>query len=180
MFLAQTLTLLLPILVAGVIFIIVLKKNFLNFLNRPIDAGIKLKNQPLLGRNKTYRAPVIYITISIIICLILNIGLAYNLPWIHPIFAQPPLTLGFLYGFSYSLAELINSFIKRRLKIPPGASKNLFQYLVDTTDGIILASLTLSLIYGANYFQLLLIFLIGSTLHISTDLLMKLLKLKTK
>lgn len=178
MFFLQTLSLLLPILVAGVFLIYTIKRKLFKPLCVPIDGGKKFQGRPIFGSNKTWRGIVIYVIGSIVVCCILWLGTRNDLTWIHPIFSNNPIILGILYGVSYSCGELINSFIKRRLRIRPGHSSNMVQYFFDTVDGIVLTILVLSIVYGANWLQLLLVLLIGIVVHLSTDWVMKKHRLK--
>jgi hypothetical protein len=176
MFLAQTFSLILPILIPGLAFIAIIKKRLFSALNRPIDNGLKINHRPLLGPNKTWRGPAVYTIGAILVCLILHTH--SNLPYIHPIFATSPIPLGIIYGVSYNLGELINSFIKRRLNIPSGRTNTTLQKLLDASDGVLTSSLALSLIYGAIPLQLLLVIITATAIHLSADSLMKKLSLK--
>lgn len=178
MFFLQTLSLLLPILVAGVLLIIAIKHKKLLQLNCPVDRNVKFLGQPLFGKNKTWRGILIYVVVSIIVCFLLWLGTQQYFAWIHPIFKHNPIIVGLLYGGSYSIGELINSFIKRRLKIPAGQSTGNLQYAFDVIDGMIATIIVLSIVYGANILQLVLILFIGTTLHLTTDIFMRRHRLK--
>jgi len=178
MFLLQTISLLLPIMVAGVSFVVAIKYKLFLFLNRPIDNGVKLNNKPFFGKNKTWRGVTFYIGGSIITCILLWLGVSHGYTWVHPIFGHNPVVLGLLYGTSYSAGELVNSFIKRRLGIRPGEETSILQRAIDTIDGILLAIIILSVVYGANWLQLILVLAIGASLHLSVDIVTRKLCLK--
>lgn len=178
MFFLQTLTLLLPILASGVFLIIVIKYKFFPRLSRPVDNGIKFRGRPLFGSNKTWRGILIYIIGSIIICCALWLGINRGFVWVHSIFGNNPFVLGSIFGISYSMGELVNSFVKRRLRIRPGKSTGFIQHVFDTIDGILFTIITLSILYGANWGQLILVLFLGTLIHLSTDFVMKKHKLK--
>jgi len=173
MFLLQTISLLLPILVAGVFFVVAIKYKLCLALNRPIDNGVQFNSQPLFGKNKTWRGVAFYIVGSIGVCFLLWLGFHQGYTWVHPIFGHNPILVGFLYGASYSMGELINSFIKRRLGIRPGEDTGVLQQTIDTVDGMLLTIIVLSVVYGANWLQLLLVLIMGTSLHIAIDVAMK-------
>ncbi len=173
----QTLSLLLPILVSGLFLILCIKKKLFVELDKPIDRGVKFQGAELFGANKTYRGIVVHIVIAITVTTILWFFVPI-VPLIHPVFYNSPLVLGFLYAAFYSIGELINSFVKRRIGIPAGKNTHGMQYFFDTADGIVLVGLMLALVYHVAWPVALLAFVLGCLVHIGTDALMKRLALK--
>jgi len=173
----QTLSLLLPIFISGLFLILCIKKRLFVGLDIPLDKGTRMWGQPLFGANKTYRGILVHVGISITVTVILWY-FAPSAPWIHPIFYNSPLILGFLYAAAYSLGELINSFIKRRLAIPAGTQAKRIQYFFDTTDGIILVGCMFVGVYHVAPLQALAAVVLGCGAHLATDALMKRLRLK--
>ena len=90
----------------------------LNFLDYPIDFGVKVKGQPLFGQTKTFRGFIVGIPAAIlIVCLQSQIAQ-------YPFFSKIGLVdfnkinillFGFLFGLSALTGDLIESFFKRRL-----------------------------------------------------------------
>lgn len=167
---------------SGALLIIFLKTNTFLVFDVPIDHGILFKNKPLLGRNKTYRGVIIYIVGSLGVTILLWALRLYRTEWVHWLFAYNPIILGFLFGLSYSLGELINSFIKRRLGIQPGGVSLRFaalQYFFDLADGPIMATGVLMAIYGFSWQSLAALFL-GILIHWFAEFTMFKLHIKKK
>lgn len=157
-----------PLLFAGLIHhLVIIKYNLFSFLYKPIDNNFNYKNIPLLGKSKTWRGLVMVPILSSIGSLIISyfIPIQINLP---------PLLVGLLLGLGYSIAELPNSFIKRRLKIKSGEKTynkffNLF-FILDQIDSVTGSVLVLLFIYPVSFNLCLLILIIGSLLHLSVDI----------
>ena len=106
------------------------KTSFFEFFNKPIQAE-------LFGANKRWRGlislPLTHL-ISVFFLQIIEInfqGLAEN----SILFSDfNYLEYGLLVGLIFNLSELPNSFIKRRLNIPPGDESSKIFYLVDHID----------------------------------------------
>jgi hypothetical protein len=153
LFALQTLSLLLPIVVPGIVLIIALKKNWLASLDRPIDGGSLVAGRPLFGRNKTYRGVVIYVLGAIIVCAVLSILASNGSEWVHWLYNNNPLLVGTLFGVSYVAGELLNSFVKRRLSIAPGRVNKRFptlQRIIDLSDGPVMATLVIVAVFGLS------------------------------
>jgi len=102
-----------------------LRYGWLGFLARPIDAGRTLHGKPVLGHSKTLRGPLTVAAGAAVVWTLqrtllhrfgalaaIELGDIASLPW----------WLGALVGGVAELAELPNSFVKRRLGIEPGAT----------------------------------------------------------
>lgn len=94
----------------------------INFLDKPVDFGKKFHDKRILGTNKTWRGfffGIICATIAFEIQRFLfNHGIATNLAYVN--YASLPIFLGALLGFSALFGDIIESFFKRQLNIPPG------------------------------------------------------------
>jgi hypothetical protein len=134
--------LLLPLLGGALFHGLCMKYGWLGFLARPIDAGRRLGGQPLFGRSKTFRGPV---------AVALGAGAVFALQRsvLHEVdavagvelvdYARLPGWMGALAGTVGELAELPNSFAKRRLGIEPSATAQgrplrVLFYLADQLD----------------------------------------------
>ncbi len=102
----------------------ILSKN-IPFLNYPIDFGLKLNGKPVFGEKKTFRGLLAGIIFAMILfyvqyflfkyTVLRNLSLIdFNVVNVH--------LIGFLTGFGVLFGDLTESFIKRRLNIPPSGS----------------------------------------------------------
>lgn len=157
-----------PLLFAGLIHhFVIIRYNLFSFLSKPIDCNRYFKNQPLFGESKTWRG-------LLVVPLSSGIG-----SWIIsgmvkiPIILHPVL-VGFLLGVGYAIAELPNSFIKRRLNIRAGEktydASRFFFLIFDQTDSVIGAMVVMLFIYPASFILCASILIIGSSLHFLVDL----------
>jgi hypothetical protein len=118
--------LLLPLLGGAVLHGACLRTGWLAFLARPMDGGATFRGRPLFGRSKTFRGP-------------LTVAAGAAAVWalqrgpLHQVEALAALELvdyaelpgwwfGAAAGAAAELAELPNSFVKRRLAIEPGGT----------------------------------------------------------
>lgn len=173
-FLTTIAYMILPIFFAGTTFIIILKANMLDFLSYPIDLGLKFRGKRVFGKNKTLRGPLVMSFFTTIYGWIINY--LFNNPL--NLDTREIITIFFLIGISYSLGELPNSFVKRQLNIPPGkTSKNIF-IIIDTFDSLFACGIIYFLLFKLPLTIVLSALLIGGFLHLATDKLMVVLKLK--
>ena len=180
MFALQTLSLLLPIVVPGALLIVLLKTKQLTWLDVPIDHGLRIAGQPLFGRNKTYRGIVLYIVGSVLVFSLLYLLARNGAEWVHWLFTYNPIVVGVLFGVSYAAGELVNSFVKRRLGIKPGAVNTrhaCVQRFFDLIDGPVAATIVLVLVYGLSP-QSPVALLAGIGLHWIAEVTMTSLRLK--
>ena len=182
--LLQILSLTLPALISGLIMILTIKANILKFLDIPIDNNLKINGIRVFGDNKTYRGPFFFIIVSILVSGLLNVLYFNGLNFVHPVFSRPPVMIGFIFGASYTLGELINSFIKRRNNINPGAvtqsNWKVIQRFFDLTDGVIIMAFVSVVFNLLTVFEALTAAILGVALHIGTDSLMMVIGLKKK
>ena len=118
LFLVKCFYLMLPAYFANMAPVIVKKINFLAF---PVDFGAKLGNEPVFGRNKTFRGFFFGILFAVAIALAQS-----RLHWLDffsgiSFFGYESwLLFGFLMGLGALAGDLVKSFFKRRLGIKPG------------------------------------------------------------
>ena len=146
-----------PLAFAGVLHMIVVKKNLLQHLAAPI-------NKRLFGASKTWRGillmPLFTILGFYIIFLFFDVHPSHTSFDIHH---YSPAQLGFVLGLAYVIAELPNSLIKRRMGIPAGEfpKKNkIFFIIADQLDSIIGCGLVYVVVLGmpfATFFCLIII-----------------------
>lgn len=156
-----------PLLFAGLIHhLIIIKYNLFSSISKPIDRGLLFYGNPLLGEAKTWRGliavPLLSCIGSLIISQIISIPILLN-----------PALVGLLLGTGYALAELPNSFIKRRLTIPASKKSKksyaLFFLIFDQIDSVLGATIVMILLYKANSILLFSVITIGGLLHFFVD-----------
>lgn len=183
--LVQAFFVILPIVVAGLSFIVILKKQWWMSLRVPLDKGQRLGGQPIFGSNKTWLAFIIMPGMTLITSLTLGYGWPAQTASVSPsFFSEPGLWWkAILYGLAYPVGELPNSFVKRRLGIPPGgrASTPILRRVfavVDQADSIIACAGVLFFFFRVDLFVVLVASFLGIGIHCFTDWLMVHLSLK--
>jgi CDP-diglyceride synthetase len=180
---AEAISLLLPIAFSGLTLILCMRKGWLKALDRPLDGGLTLRGEPLIGKSKSVRSLVVYLLIATSVTLLLNLA-AQRSNLVSPVYLNNPFALGPLITLAYLAGEILNSFVKRRLGIATSGQasskvSSLIQRVFDNVDGILATG------FVFIYFQvpasvLLTSGLLAVLIHLSTDLLMRRLKLKRK
>ena len=164
MIVAHALYLIAPVVAAGVVHSFVIKRNAFAALAVPLDGGRKFQGEPLFGENKTWRGLAVMVGVSTLVAVAIGLSPA----------------LGACLGAAYSLAELPNSFVKRRLGIPPGGRSwrgAAVQYVADQGDSA--AGCTLALLpYAGSAALLVTVFLLGFVIHAAVDALLYLFGVK--
>lgn len=120
----------LSLFIAGVIEAFLWKTAPFELLNVPIQTV-------WFGANKKWRGLV-----SLPIAMLISVYLLNSVEALIPALAQQTISFsnfrliefGLLVGFVFNLAELPNSFVKRRLNIPPGDENNRLFYFIDHMD----------------------------------------------
>src|SRR3989344_4137056 len=114
----------LPVVLAGILFIIVLKKRWFDALKIPLDLGVRIGNESVFGRNKTWLGLGMMSFGTVFFTAVLSF--TSNARTVVPLYdvSVSNLMRAWLVGACYSFGELPNSFIKRRLHIAPGEQAN--------------------------------------------------------
>lgn len=163
MLVAQALWLALPVILAAVAHMVVVKRDLLASLAFPIDGGLTVGGEPLFGANKTLRGFVVMPALGGFFGAAQGLALG---PWaqasgvglLAPLSGS--LTLGYAacgaaLGLGYVLGELPNSFAKRRLKIGPGQpGQRLWGpvfFVVDRCDSVVTSLLLGKLLFGYGW-----------------------------
>ena len=181
---ANAFSMVLPLLGSGLALIFAIRKRVFESLNLPLDGGLKLGAEPLIGRSKTWRGLLIHVVVATAITVGLN-ALAQLTDFISPLYKSNPFVVGPLVAIAYVTGEVINSFIKRRLRIAPGTTTqsrfgSIIQKFFDNTDGILVVGLLMIFVYRLPAELLAACFVLSILAHESTDALMRSLKLKKK
>jgi CDP-2,3-bis-(O-geranylgeranyl)-sn-glycerol synthase len=145
-----------------------------NFLNVPVDFGLKLRGKRFFGAHKTYRGFLFGVLVAIFVVYIQKVVYGFYQFGFIDYSSVNVFLLGFLLGFGALFGDLIKSFFKRRVGIKSGRS----WFPFDQVDWVIGAFLFVILYYSVsiNYFwAALILFLI---LHPLTNYIGYLLKVK--
>ncbi|WP_053002344.1 CDP-archaeol synthase [Kordia jejudonensis] len=144
---------LLPLIIANVMHMIVIKKDVFQGLTRPISTK-------LFGANKTWRGFVFVPFLNALLLCVLNFIFTFQL--------SNAFFLGFVLGLAYMFFELPNSFLKRKLGIQPGAkaaSNTILFTVLDKTDSAFGVSLTYFLLGNISFQNAVLLFVCSSCTH---------------
>ena len=182
---------LMPAILAGIATMIWCKLPILKFLNKPIDRGNYLRDgKRIFGDNKTWKGLCGYIVINILFFLLWGfLSQRSEYLQLHNYFyidyKNTPsynLLLGVLSGLGYSLFELPNSFLKRRLDIRPGKTISggwkVFFVFLDQADSVFGCALVVWLFYDIGLLTYIEFILVGAVTHIILNMLLYFLHLR--
>ena len=124
-----------PVMLAAAVHIAVIKLRLLEFLKRPLDAGRCVRGRRLFGDNKTWRGLVVMVGISVLGAMLQGAWRWSNLELFDYGAMNLPV-VGLLLGLGFALAELPNSFLKRRWDIGPGQRGPWFFVVLDQVDSV--------------------------------------------
>ena len=118
--------LLLPLIGGAALHGMCMKHGWLGFLVRPIDGGRTLASRPLFGHTKTWRGPVT-VALGAAAVYALQRHVLHAVPACAAVelvdYGElPGVWLAALAGAAAEIAELPNSFVKRRLDIRPSGT----------------------------------------------------------
>ncbi len=171
----QAFYLILPLILAGIVQSIVPKNNWLPRLNIPIDFNKTLGGKPIFGLNKSWRGMIVMTLGSVIVvylqAALYSVDFFKNLSLIN-YESHHWVIVGVLLSLGYLLAELPNSFIKRRLNIGAGAQSSrgfLLQYFVDQADSCIGVAIVLVIFLNFDMYTAFVVFVVGLVVHILFD-----------
>ena len=167
--------LILPVVLGGLGHVAVLKTNLVASLAVPLDGGVLWRLRPVFGVNKTWRGVVVMTGLTALASG-LQAELGRRMGWAIELEVRSarvkPWAAGAICGLTYCIAELPNSFVKRRLRISPGARSIRFgrlQYLVDQADSVVGCLIPLRLLSRSRAGELFTAFALGLTIHIVID-----------
>lgn len=168
-----------PVLAAGLGQVAVLRIGLMPGLAVPLDSGMKWRGKAVFGPRKTWRGVIVMTTLSALTTRAQAMALRRIPPLraICPIdYSQVnPWLLGSTLGLGYCLAELPNSFVKRRFGIPAARSARRLawlQYLIDQSDSVVGCLAALRLFYKQPWSEAGLEFMVGLGVHVAVDQLM--------
>lgn len=176
---------LVPAIFAGVLNMIWCKLPILSSLNKPIDNGVCLSDgRRLFGDNKTWKGIVGYLLLNTLCMVLWGLLCSSNLALSSRNFFYLTnsntigfnLLIGVFLGLGYSLFELPNSFMKRRLGVEPGKTKNgfwkVFFVILDQADSIFGCVLVVAILYPMSIGFYLLYVALGALTHIVFNMLL--------
>jgi hypothetical protein len=171
-----------PILIAGLAHVAVITLDLAPGLAWPIDGGRRWRGRPMLGSNKTWRGFVV-MPAATAITIAAQQALAARSPRLAAIAplarrAPPAWIVGAICGAAYVVAELPNSFVKRRLGIAPGTSARrarVAQYVVDQLDSVVGCAVAIRTFYAIETFDAAATALLGAGCHVAVEKTMRLL-----
>ena len=166
-----------PVLLAGLAHVVILKSGSMRRLAVPLDAGLHWHGGPIFGANKTWRGPVV-MTLGTALATLLQ-GTLWRRP--DTFRSRNQGLSGALIGLTYSIAELPNSFVKRRLGVPPGERSHtlrLLQSFVDEADSVVGCLIVARFLYRPSDPDLAAAFVLGLAAHGGVDLMMHAMGLK--
>lgn len=153
-FLMHILIVLIPLILTNILHMILVKMNYLTFIAIPIwKSGF--------GENKTYRG---FLFISIV-----NAAILALINYLFTLHLNNSAILGLILGGAYSISELPNSFIKRRIGIKSGEQHSKYTFLfllIDKMDSAFGVTLVYFLMGYLNIQAAVYLFLISSLTHI--------------
>ncbi len=118
---AQIIYLFSPLLLSAAVSAVVLRFDLLRALRRPIDAGRSLGGRRIFGDSKTWRGVVVPVAGCVAGVALQKVFAADTRALaLIDYRAVSPVWFGAAMGAGAMLGELPNSFVKRRLGIPPG------------------------------------------------------------
>jgi CDP-diglyceride synthetase len=168
-----------PVILAGICNMVFMKLPILDCLKKPLDAGrCFFDGKRVFGDHKTWKGLVGMIIFSALFGILLQ-HLCRRSEMLAAIsVVDYTCTNGFIFGTilgcGYILAELPNSFIKRRLDISPGKNGSglaggFFTFL-DQADSVIGCLLALCLYYIPPFFEGILCVFVFSGLHYALNI----------
>ncbi len=158
----------LPVLGAPVLHGPVLAADLLRPLKRPL-------NRWAFGANKTWRGALTMVAGVLLAALALSAWPAYWDALPGGVRDAGPALFGTLLGLGVVLGELPNSFLKRRLGVPPGAQRRgvggLALTVLDQGDLVLGAWATLAPVWAMAIWQAAAAFAIVSAVHLVVNLI---------
>ena len=179
-----------PLILAGIFNMIFTKTRIYKNNKFPIDFGKNfVDGKRIFGDNKTWIGFISMILFCIIFQVIWGRITGYfnfeNNNELYIIYENTicfNILIGFLFGFTYMICELPNSFIKRRINIIPGKTdkglKGILFFIIDQIDSLIGVFFVLMLFNGMSLSRYFLYLFLGALTHIIINLILFCLKIR--
>lgn len=175
---------LIPTVLAGIVVMIWCKLPILKAIAKPIDCGKNfLDGKRLFGDNKTWKGMLGYLIFNTLFSVLWGLACTNQSLGSLNFFYQEHentltfnLLIGVLLGLGYSLFELPNSFLKRRLDITPGKTLKgfwkVFFVFLDQADSVFGVALVVWLFYPLGIGLYFLYVLIGAATHLLLNMML--------
>ncbi len=182
---------LLPVILGGVCNMLYVRLPWVRRWNAPMDGGRRAKDgERLLGDHKTWQGFGGMIVLTAL-WMTFFVFIDHHFDWAHRlavvnyrhwIFPQQALFNGAIWGLGYVLFELPNSYIKRRIHIPPGKNARggiglLFLFL-DQADSVAGCIVSMLAFFRPGWTEILTIFVMGVGIHYIVNIFLFLVGLK--
>ena len=173
-----------PTIFAGIFNMIWVKLPILKSVAKPIDCGKSLKDgHRIFGDNKTWKGIIGYVLLNVLFAVLWGFVCSgetmRSLDFFyinHENTILYNLLIGVLLGLGYSLFELPNSFLKRRLDIKPGKTISgfwkVFFIFLDQADSIFGVALVVWIFYDLGILLYLGFVLVGAATHLILNMLL--------
>ena len=173
-----------PVILSGVANMAWCKSCVLKKTQKPIDNGKSfIDGKRIFGDNKTWKGVIGYVlfnTVFTVLCGLICKAASfegYDFFYIeHSNTVLYNIIVGILLGLAYSLFELPNSFLKRRIGITPGKTTSgfykAFFVFLDQADSIFGCALVVWFFYDLGILLYFLYVLIGAATHIIINMLL--------
>jgi hypothetical protein len=174
---AEFLYLYAPLLLSAAISGVVMRQDWLSFARTPIDAGRTFRDKRIFGNSKTWRGVLVAVVGCILGVTIQKYVIGSNAASIARVdYAHSDVVqLGLVMGLTAMLGELPNSFVKRRMNIPPGQTaggwRAVLFYVWDQVDLLIFSFPALSFWARIDLALVAVGFAVTLVLHPTTSLI---------
>lgn len=157
-----------PLIFGGVIHMFAVKKNILSYFNKPI-------HQRWFGQNKTWRGFFI-MPLATFPGVIVSRQLEMIFDINGQVFTQhSPVLIAVLLGLGYCLAELPNSYVKRRLGVKEGQTSKNYKWMfiiIDQADSAFGCLFAYKLIAPISWMLFWKTVAFGTCLHLLINILL--------
>ena len=181
-----------PVILAGVLNMVVVKQKWFKENATPIDLWQRLSDgRRVFGENKTYQGFISMVLISSIIQVtwgliiendLLCLEVFNDFYQVFPNTIQNNLWIGALLGFAYMICELPNSFLKRRFRIKSGAKgtglTGLLFFILDYIDSIIGIAIVIKILCDIEIDKFMWYIILGGFTHLAVNIILYTLKIK--
>ncbi|MBO4635710.1 MAG: CDP-archaeol synthase [Clostridiales bacterium] len=179
-----------PAIMAGILNMLWCKLHIMKFASVPVDNGRNFSDgRRIFGDNKTWKGIIGYVLFNTvftviwgIICSASSLGSLNFFYLDHDNTPAFNILVGVLLGLGYSLFELPNSFLKRRLDITPGKTvtgfKKVFFIFLDQADSLFGCALVVWIFYPIGILLYLAFVLVGAATHLLLNMMLFFMKLR--
>lgn len=165
-----------PVILAAILHMFVVKKNWWNKLLFPLDHYKTFKGKRIFGDHKTYRGVFVMVLFSIFFTYLYEFILTkYSNLQIYNLLDFTKYSFyfyGVLFGLGYILGELPNSFYKRQKNVIPGKTNTIIMRLIDLSDSVIVILLLLVVFSNFTWFYFLIGVFFYSAIHLIINYLL--------